>query len=170
MSRRSCSSLSIPVPASHTVEMVEVKVGEAAPDFTLPDHEGRPFTLSAQRGRVVVLYFYPKDFTSGCTKEACHFRDAYEDFTDAGAVVVGVSNDSQESHRKFREAYLLPFSLLSDEGGEVKKLYGVGGGILPGRVTFVIDKGGVIRHVFSSRIDMKAHVDEALKILKSLVP
>ncbi len=144
------------------------KVGEAAPDFTLPDQDGKPFRLSEQRGKVIVLYFYPKDFTSGCTKEACHFRDAFEDFTEAGAIVVGVSGDSQESHRKFREAYLLPFSLLSDEGGEVKKLYGVSGGILPGRVTFIIDKEGVVRHSFSSRIDMKAHVDEAMKTLKTL--
>ncbi len=138
--------------------MVDLTVGETAPDFTLPDQDGRPFTLSGHRGKVVVLYFYPKDFTSGCTKEACHFRDAYEDFSEAGAEVVGVSADSQESHRKFRDAYLLPFTLLSDEGGEVKKLYGVGVGILPGRVTFVIDENGVIRHAFSSRIDMKASV------------
>ena len=148
--------------------MANVKVGEAASDFTLPDQDGRPVNLSSLRGRVVVLYFYPKDFTSGCTKEACHFRDAYEDFTEAGAEVIGVSADSQESHRKFRDAYLLPFSLLSDEKGEVKKLYGVSGSLLPARVTFVIDKDGVVRNVFSSRIDMKAHVDEAMKIIKSL--
>jgi peroxiredoxin Q/BCP len=148
--------------------MVNVKVGEAAPDFTLPDQDGKQVTLSSLKGKVVVLYFYPKDFTSGCTKEACHFRDAYEDFTEAGAEVVGVSADSQESHRKFRDAYLLPFNLLSDEKGEVKKLYGVAGHLFPGRVTFVIDKESVVRHVFSSQTDMKAHVDEAMKILKSL--
>jgi peroxiredoxin Q/BCP len=148
--------------------MVNVKVGEAAPDFTLPDQDGKPVTLSSLKGKVVVLYFYPKDFTSGCTKEACHFRDAYEDFTEVGAEVVGVSADSQESHSKFRDTYLLPFNLLSDEKGEVKKLYGVAGHLLPGRVTFVIDKEGIVRHVFSSQTDMKAHVDEAMKILKSL--
>jgi len=148
--------------------MVNVKVGEVAPDFTLPDQDGRPVMLSSLRGRVVVLYFYPKDFTTGCTREACYFRDAYEDFTEAGAEVIGVSADSQESHRKFRNAYLLPFSLLSDENSEVKKLYGVSGRILPGRVTFVIDKDGVVRQVFSSQTDMKAHIDEALKLLKSL--
>ena len=150
------------------IHMTEIKVGDEAPDFTLPDQDGKLLTLSSLRGKVVVLYFYPKDFTSGCTKEACHFRDAYEDFTDAGAEVIGVSADSQESHRRFRDAYLLPFSLLSDEKGEVKKLYGVSGHLLPARVTFVIDKAGVVRHVFSSKIDMKAHVDEAMRVLKTL--
>jgi thioredoxin-dependent peroxiredoxin len=148
--------------------MTEIKVGDSAPDFALPDQDGKPLKLSSFRGKVVVLYFYPKDFTSGCTKEACHFRDAYEDFTDAGAEVVGVSADSQESHRKFKDAYLLPFSLLSDENGDVKKLYGLSGHLLPARVTFVIDKGGIVRLVFNSKIDMKAHVNEAMKILKSL--
>ena len=148
--------------------MTEIKVGDSAPDFALPDQNGKPLKLSSFRGKVVVLYFYPKDFTSGCTKEACHFRDAYEDFTDAGAEVVGVSADSQESHRKFKDAYFLPFSLLSDENGDVKKLYGLSGHLLPARVTFVIDKGGIVRLVFSSKIDMKAHVNEAMKILKSL--
>jgi len=148
--------------------MINVKIGENAPDFTLPDQDGKSVTLSSLRGKVVVLYFYPKDFTSGCTKEACHFRDAYEDFTELGAEVVGVSADSQNSHKKFRDTHLLPFNLLSDEKGEVKKLYGVAGHVLPGRVTFVIDKDGIVRHIFSSQIDMKAHVNEAMKILKSL--
>jgi peroxiredoxin Q/BCP len=148
--------------------MINVKIGENAPDFTLPDQDGKPVTLSSLKGKVVVLYFYPKDFTSGCTKEACHFRDAYEDFTEASAEVFGVSADSQELHRKFRDAYLLPFNLLSDEKGEIKKLYGVAGHLFPGRVTFIIDKKGIVRHIFSSQIDMKAHVNEAMKILKSL--
>ena len=148
--------------------MTEIKVGDKAPNFTLPDQDGKLLTLSSLKGKIVILYFYPKDFTSGCTKEACHFRDAYEDFTEAGAEVIGVSADSQESHRNFINTYLLPFSLLSDEKGEVKKLYGVSGHLLPGRVTFVIDKEGVVRHVFSSQIDMKAHVDEAIRVLKTL--
>jgi thioredoxin-dependent peroxiredoxin len=148
--------------------MANVKIGEIAPNFTLPDQDGQPFTLSSQKGKIVVLYFYPKDFTSGCTKEACHFRDAYEGFTEVGVEVIGVSADSQESHRKFMDAYMLPFTLLSDMKSEVKKLYGVAGHLFPGRVTFVIDKDGVVRNVFSSQTDMKAHVDETLKILKSL--
>ena len=148
--------------------MVKLKVGDVAPDFTLPDQNGKTVSLSALRGKNVVLYFYPKDFSIGCTKEACNFRDAYEDFTEAGAQVVGVSGDSVESHRKFIEKYLLPFTLLSDEGGDVRKLYGVTGFLLPGRTTFVIDKIGIIRLVFSSQTDMKAHIDEALKVLKTL--
>ena len=148
--------------------MAGIKVGEAAPDFTLPDHDGKPFTLASMGGRKYVLYFYPKDFTSGCTAEACHFRDAYEDFTDAGAEVIGVSGDSVESHRKFIEAYKLPFRLLSDEKGDARKLYGISGKILPERTTFVIDKEGIVRLVFSSRINMKAHMEEALNVIRSL--
>jgi thioredoxin-dependent peroxiredoxin len=148
--------------------MVKLKVGDVAPDFTLPDQNGKTVSLSGLRGKNVVLYFYPKDFSIGCTKEACNFRDAYEDFTEAGAQVVGVSGDSVESHRKFIEEYLLPFTLLSDEGGDVRKLYGVTGFLLPGRTTFVIDKNGIIRLVFSSQTDMKAHIDEALRVLKTL--
>ena len=150
------------------VFMVSLKVGEEAPDFTLPDQDEKPVTLSSLRGKNVVLYFYPKDFSTGCTKEACHFRDAFEDFTEAGAEVIGVSGDSIESHRKFKKAYMLPFTLLSDEKKEVRKQYGVLGHVLPARVTFVIDKKGVIRNVFSSQTDMKAHVDEAMKILKTM--
>jgi len=148
--------------------MVNVKVGEVAPDFTLPNQDGKLVTLSSLRGKIVVLYFYPKDFTSGCTKEACHFRDAYEDFTIADAEVVGISGDSIESHKRFIDQNLLPFTLLSDENGDVKKLYGVVGHLFPGRVTFVIDKEGIVRHVFSSQTDMKAHIEEALKVLKTL--
>jgi peroxiredoxin Q/BCP len=148
--------------------MVSVKVGEEAPDFTLPDQDNKPVTLSSLRGKSVVLYFYPKDSSTGCTKEACYFRDAFEDFTEAGVEVIGVSGDSVESHSKFKESYMLPFTLLSDEKKEVRKEYGILGHVLPARVTFVIDKKGVIRHIFSSQTNMKAHVDEAMKILKTL--
>ena len=148
--------------------MVGVKVGDEAPDFTLPDQDNESVTLSSLRGKNVVLYFYPKDFSTGCTKEACYFRDAFEDFTEAGAEVIGVSGDSVESHKKFKESYMLPFTLLSDEKKEVRKKYGVLGYVLPARVTFIIDKKGVIRHIFSSQTNMKAHVDEAMNILKTL--
>jgi peroxiredoxin Q/BCP len=145
-----------------------LEVGARAPDFTLLDADGKSIRLADLRGRPVVLYFYPKDDTPGCTKEACTFRDQYQDFQDAGAVVVGVSSDSSESHRKFAERHRLPFTLLSDSGGKVRKLYGVPAtlGLLPGRVTFVIDREGVVRHVFNSQLDATRHVREALAALR----
>ncbi len=147
--------------------MTKVNIGAVAPDFTLPDQDGKPVSLSSLKGKVIVLFFYPKDFSAGCTREVCHFRDAFEDFTEAGAEVIGISSDTVESHKKFIETYLLPYSLLSDKESKVKKIYGVSGYLLPGRVTFIIDREGIIRHVFSSQTNMKAHVDEALKIIKT---
>jgi len=151
--------------------LVNVKPGDEAPDFTLPDQDGRQVTLSSFRGRSsVVLYFYPKDFSRGCTAEACGFRDSYEEFTDLGAVVIGVSSDTVESHKKFVDDYLLPFTLLSDRDGKVRKLYGAtkGFGLLPGRFTLVIDKTGIVRHVFTSETNMGKHIEEAVRILRDL--
>ena len=150
----------------------ELKVGDPAPDFTLPDRNGRQIRLSDYRGKKpVVLYFYPKDDTPGCTKEACTFRDQYEDFKDAGAEVIGVSSDSGESHARFADKYRLPFVLLSDRDGSVRRQYGVKAtlGILPGRVTFVIDEDGVVRHVFNSQLQATQHVAEARTALRALV-
>ena len=148
-----------------------INVGDTAPDFALPDRTGRTIRLSEYRGRQpVVLYFYPKDDTPGCTKEACAFRDQYEDFKQVGAEVIGVSSDSNESHEKFSTKYRLPFVLLTDRGGAVRKQYGVKPtlGILPGRVTFVIDKQGVVRHVFNSQLQATQHVAEAKTALQAL--
>jgi len=145
---------------------VGLAVGDRAPDFALPDADGRTVRLSDFQGRkAVVLYFYPKDDTPGCTKEACSFRDHYEDFTDAGAEVIGVSSDSGASHRRFSARHRLPFTLLSDAGGALRKRYGVPAtlGLLPGRVTFVIDREGVVRHVFNSQLAATQHVAEALR-------
>ena len=147
--------------------MVKLKRGDKAPDFTLRNQDDKSVTLSSLKGRKVVLFFYPKDFSPGCTREACHFRDSFEDFTEAGADVIGVSADSVESHKKFIESNLLPYTLLSDPGGEVAKLYGVSGFLLPGRTTFIIGENGAILYIFSSQTDMKAHIDESLKILKN---
>jgi len=149
----------------------DIKVGDRAPDFALPDRTGRTVQLADYRGtRPVVLYFYPKDDTPGCTKEACAFRDQYEDFQDMGAEVIGVSSDSNEAHEKFATKYRLPFLLLTDRGGGVRKQYGVKPslGILPGRVTFVIDKEGVVRHVFNSQLQATQHVAEAKAALRAL--
>lgn len=147
------------------------RVGERAPDFTLPRADGTPFLLSdAVRRGVVVLYFYPKDETMGCVAEACAFRDEYDVFTEAGAEVVGVSADSSESHRRFAVHHRLPFVLLTDADGAVRKRYGVGKalGILHGRMTYVIDTKGVVRHVFSSRLQPTRHVAEAIAIVRGL--
>ena len=149
----------------------QVSVGEAAPDFTLTDQGGRPVNLQALlRERCVVLYFYPKDDTPGCTVEACSFRDQYEVLRDAGAEVVGVSSDDQQAHEAFVAKFKLPFVLLSDPGARVRGAYGVKRtlGLIDGRVTFVIDRGGLVRHVFSSQVRPKKHVEEALRIVRSL--
>jgi thioredoxin-dependent peroxiredoxin len=148
-----------------------VKVGDIAPDFTLTDQRGEPIQLKDFRGqKCIVLYFYPKDDTPGCTKESCGFRDRYEAFTEAGAEVIGISGDSIESHQKFATQYQLPFTLVSDGGNRVRKLYGVPAtlGLLPGRVTYVIDKDGVVRHIFNSQFDFQGHIDESLKTLSRL--
>jgi peroxiredoxin Q/BCP len=115
----------------------------------------------------VVLYFYPKDETTGCTKEACTFRDNYEELTNLGAEVIGVSGQSVESHISFASHYGLPFILLSDEGNNVRELYGVPSsiGIIPGRVTYIIDKKGMVRHIFNSQTQAQKHVEEAKKTL-----
>lgn len=150
--------------------LIMVGVGERAPDFTLKDQKGQPVSLHEFAGRTVVLYFYPKDMSYGCTKEACAFRDSYEQFKDVGAEVIGVSSQSVESHSIFSTTYTLPFVLLSDQDGEVRRLYGVPTtmGLIPGRVTFVIDRDGIVRYVFNSQFNPEAHVQEALRIVRSL--
>ena len=150
---------------------MKVNVGDKAPDFTLPSQMGDNVTLSEYFGKKnVVLYFYPKDETRGCTREACEFRDQYDVFTNLGAEVLGVSSDTLESHKSFATHHGLPFLLLSDEKNEVRKLYGVPSsmGILPGRVTYIIDKKGVVRHIFNSQLQPEKHIEEALKILREL--
>ena len=149
----------------------KVSVGDVAPDFTLPDQLGAPVRLGDLVGRkTVVLYFYPKDHTPGCTIEARAFRDSYEEFSAQGAQVVGVSSDSVRSHRRFAQRHDLPFLLLSDADGAVRRLYGVEKtlGLLPGRVTYVIDQTGVVRHVYSSQLRATRHPREALTVLSAL--
>jgi peroxiredoxin Q/BCP len=148
-----------------------VQVGDTAPDFTLPSQSGEQVRLQDRLGeRIVVLYFYPKDNTSGCTAEACAFRDSHEVFTEAGAEVIGISSDSAERHAAFAGKHNLPFTLLSDQGGRVRKQYGVPAvlGLLPGRVTYVIDRQGTVRHVFNSMTNINQHVGDALEVVRQL--
>jgi peroxiredoxin Q/BCP len=150
---------------------LQVKVGDKAPDFTLPSQMGDNVVLSEFLGKKnVVLYFYPKDETPGCIKEACTFRDNYEQLTSLGAEVLGISGQSVESHKAFATHYGLPFILLSDVDNKVRELYGVPStmGILPGRVTYIIDKKGIVRHVFVSQTQAQRHVEEAKKILTEI--
>jgi thioredoxin-dependent peroxiredoxin len=148
-----------------------IGVGDRAPDFELTAGSGGTVRLSQFQGKKnVVLFFYPKDDTPGCTVEACTFRDRYQDFADAGAELIGVSSDSVESHQRFAGKHQLPMTLLSDGGGEVRKRWGIRStfGLLPGRVTFIVDKEGVVRHVFESQLRVKRHVQESLEVLRKL--
>jgi len=150
---------------------VPVRVGDQAPQFSALTQTGATFSLEDYRGKqAVVLYFYPKNNTSVCTAEACAFRDAYEDFLALGAVVVGVSGDSVDSHKAFASSQRLPFILLADPGGTLRNLYGVPKTlwILPGRVTYVIDRQGIVRHIFNAALASKKHVDEGLRIVRQL--
>jgi peroxiredoxin Q/BCP len=148
----------------------KVQVGDSAPDFTLSSQTGALVSLGEFLGKTaVVLYFYPKDNTSVCTAEACAFRDSYELFKGAGAEVIGISSDSVESHQQFAAAHQLPFILLSDADGMVRKRYGVPTAFgLPGRVTYVIDRQGVVRHIFFSQFTSEKHVTQALSTLQSI--
>jgi len=149
----------------------KVKVGDRAPEFTLQSSEGVSISLSEIIGpKNIVLYFYPKDESYGCTKQACSFRDSYEVFKDLGAEIIGISSDDVQSHQSFIQRHRLPFILLSDVDNNVRKLYGVVStfGLIPGRVTYIIDKEGIIRYIFSSQMQTQKHIDEALRILKTL--
>ncbi len=148
-----------------------VQAGDKAPDFTLRSQSGEPVRLHDRLGeRVVVLYFYPKDDTRGCTAEACAFHDSHEVFTDAGAEVIGVSSDSVDKHATFADRHKLPFTLLSDQGGQARKSYGVPAvlGLLPGRVTYVIDREGTVWHVFNSMTHISQHINDALEVVRQL--
>ncbi len=151
--------------------MASVKAGDLAPEFALQSQDGDVVKLSdlLARGNAVV-YFYPKDRTPGCTAEAGAFRDNYAKFGELGAEVVGISSDSVESHEGFASDCRLPFKILSDSDGGVRKRYGVQSsmGFLPGRVTYVIDKGGIVRYVFSSQLHATRHVEEALQSLRAI--
>jgi thioredoxin-dependent peroxiredoxin len=149
----------------------KVDVGSLAPDFALPSQTGGIVSLADFLGsRPVVLFFYPRDDTPGCTRQACAMRDEHGELASLDAEVIGVSSDSVGSHERFAARHNLPFTLLSDEGGSVRELYGVPNtfGLFPGRVTYVIDGEGVVRHVFSSQLGVRRHVEEALRALREI--
>lgn len=149
----------------------EIVVGAKAPNFTLPDQNGKKHCLSDYLGKsAVVIFFYPKDFTSVCTIESVAFRDSYDDFRACGAEVFGISQDSEGSHSEFCNAYKLPYKLLADKGNKVRDLYGAGSilGALGARVTFVIDKNGVVRSAYRSALRAKKHVETALAAVRDI--
>lgn len=149
-----------------------VSVGDPVPDLTLVLHDGRTLRLKdLAAGRVIVLYFYPRDGTPLCTAQACAFRDAYEEFARAGALVIGVSGDSVERHQQFAQAQRLPFLLASDADGALRRALGVPRtwGIFPGRVTYVIDQQGIVRHIFEAQWTARQHVEEALRVVRALI-
>ncbi|KAH9305709.1 hypothetical protein KI387_010113, partial [Taxus chinensis] len=180
-SQRCGTKVSLTTPArykrtkfqSKPMRVYAAKVGKGSvpPAFNLKDQDGRIVSLSKFKGKPVVLYFYPSDESPGCTKEACAFRDSYEKFKKAGAEVIGISGDGPESHKAFAKKYRLPFTLLSDEGNEARKEWGVPGdffGSLPGRETYVLDKQGVVQLVYNNQFQPEKHVEETLKVLQSL--
>lgn len=148
------------------------KEGDKCPSFTLKDQNGEEFDIDQAIGdKNLVIYFYPKDDSPGCTKQACSFRDSFEDFKEAGARVIGISSDDQKSHKNFAEKHNLPFTLLADSQKKVRKLFGVPTnllGFIPGRVTYIVDKKGIVRGVFNSQMNFDQHVPEALKVLEAI--
>jgi peroxiredoxin Q/BCP len=149
--------------------MGSIEVGDKVPGFVLQDQNGVHYQVNSEMGKAMVIYFYPKDDTPGCTKEACKFRDDFESFSDLETLVIGISGDSVESHKNFEEKYKLPFVLLSDIKNEVRHLFGVPKSMffLPGRVTYVIDKKGIVQYVFNSQFGAEKHIENSLKRLKN---
>ncbi len=147
-----------------------LKSGDRAPLIALQDQNGVERRSDQLAGKALVLFFYPKDDTPGCTMEACAFRDSYADLQALGAEVWGVSGDNASSHQRFADRHNLPYPLLVDQNNQLRKAFGVPGvlGLLPGRVTYVIDASGVVRHVFNNLLDGPAHRREALDCLKRL--
>jgi peroxiredoxin Q/BCP len=151
---------------------MSITISDTIPDFKLTDQNGNEFDINTVKGKKnIVIYFYPKNFTPGCTKEACSFRDSYEDFESLGATVIGISSDSKTSHERFAKKYNLPFVLLSDENGSVKRKFGVKNnllGLLPGRETYVVDTSGKVIYVFNS-MNAERHIKKALEVLQNNV-
>ena len=157
---------------TNTEKMEKLVIGSTVPKFELKDQHGQLFSIDAVLGKKnLVIYFYPKDDSPGCTKEACSFRDQFEVFADADAIIIGISAQSVESHLEFAKKHRLNYTLLSDTGNKVRNLFGVPRnlfGLIPGRVTYVINKEGKVAYMFNSQIQAEKHVDEALRILQEM--
>ena len=150
-----------------TTGFSQLKVNTVAPNFTLTDAAGIPHTLSDYQGQFVILYFYPKDNTPGCTREACNFRDSFSEIRALNATILGVSWDSSKNHVSFTEKYSLPFTLLSDTRGDVSKVYDAAGWFMPKRYTYIIDPNGEIVNVYT-KFDISAHSTEIISSIKNI--
>ncbi len=149
-----------------------IQIGDDCPVFKLKNQFGEEFHLANLLGnKTLVIYFYPKDDTPGCTKEACSFRDRFEEFKDLGCEVIGISSDSEQKHSEFAQKHRLPFILLSDEQKSVRKQFGVPGnlfGLIPGRVTYIIGKDKKVKGIFNSLLNPEGHIQHALELVKNL--
>jgi len=150
-----------------------IQIGDNCPAFSLPDSQGKEIHVNEYLGqKILVLFFYPKDDTPGCTKEACAFRDAYADFVALGCEVFGISSDASNSHQVFQQKYQLPYPLLSDTQKKVRQLFGVPTslfGLIPGRVTYVVGLDGKVAGIFNSQTNPVGHINEALKVVKNML-
>ncbi len=146
-----------------------IATGSKLPEFSLPNQDGQTVSNQQFLGAPLVVFFYPKDDTPGCTAEACAFRDHFEEFRGLSATIIGISSDGIESHKRFREKWNLPFDLLSDKEGRARKAFDVRGnlfGLIPGRATFIFDASGKLVHAFQSQLQAKKHISEALERLQ----
>lgn len=146
-----------------------LQVGDSVPDFSRRTHTGATFSLAALRGKWVVVFFYPKDFTPACTAQSCAFRDGFGELAALGAAVVGVSGDDDASHAKFASKHQLPYELISDADGSLRRLFGVPRslfGLVPGRVTYAIDPAGIVRLVFNSQLRASEHATRAVAVIR----
>jgi peroxiredoxin Q/BCP len=149
--------------------MTKIQVGDCAPDFSATTQDGQRVCLNDFLGKkALILFFYPKDGTPVCTKEACAFRDSYDKILEAGAEVIGISSDSDESHRGFADRHHLPFPLISDADGALRTAFGVSKtlGLIPGRVTYVVDESGIVRLIFRAQFASEQHVCQALAAVR----
>lgn len=148
-----------------------IQIGDKCPDFQLPDATGKTIKISDFIGKKkLVIYFYPKDDTTGCTKEACSFRDSYEDFKEFDCEVIGISSDDEQKHASFASKHRLPFILLADKNKTVRKLFGVPGnlfGLIPGRVTYIIGIDGIVKGIYNSQTNPLGHIEKALELVKA---